>query len=44
MWLTPSRHRSWTGRSGTHTRKDLLKQAGTFVQLVMDALKNDRLL
>jgi hypothetical protein len=44
LWQTPSRYRVWTGRTGTHTRKQLSKQAGAFVQLVMDKLKDDRLL
>jgi hypothetical protein len=44
VWLAETRFRVWTARSGAHTRKQLRKHAGSFVQLVMDKLKDDRLL
>ncbi len=44
LWNTRSRARIWACRTSTHPRKQLREGAGTYVQLVMDALKDAGLL
>jgi len=44
LWDTDNRLRVWSGRTNSYTRKQMRKGAGTFVQFVIDALRNEGLL
>jgi hypothetical protein len=44
LWDTDNRLRIWSGRTNSYTRKQMRKGAGTFVQFVIDALRNEGLL
>ena len=44
LWDADKRIRIWSARTNPYTRKQMRKGAGEFVQLVIDALKRERLL
>ena len=44
LWDVDQGMRLWSARTAPYTRKQMRKGAGEFVQLVIDALKRERLL